>query len=481
MQTVKLPISFGANIAIDEIGLSTHGAVMVDGEADKLGNVHRRPGLELFADVETDRPVTELYWWGGQKVLVAASKYLYETTLMGTTWKFYTVRVYTIAYNGVATYRGSMPITGKKVKFADWGSTLYFTNGSGIYYLTSTFTYSALSDVDIPSNPTHLAILDKYLICNDADTGEFHYSVVTDPTTWNYEWDEAESQPDNAVAIGVKNLRLYLMGARTLELWRDDGSTPFVREFQGYVDSGTIAPYSFIHALDSFIWLDHHRNLVKLQGVTPAIISETLNRYIQSFETVEDAHADYSMIGGQPYYILTFPSEDKTIAVNLATGYWAEWCHWDGEYQRWLGNCVVHAPEWGKVFAGDRKTGKIYTLDSKHFDDNGNIIRTMFRTGHIDHGDSSKRKRSSKLVFEFKRTEDVTTASDPRILVKWRDDGETEWKTPRVLTLDPVGRTKFKASEKRIGRYYNRQYEVALLDSTPLELMSIQETFEFTR
>ena len=350
----------------------------------------------------------------------------------------------------------------------------------------STLEVVEIVDADAPTEVTHPIVFDTYLLANEVDSAYCHYSAVGAPNTWDAEYITAESKPDNLVAQIAENLEIYLMGKKTLEVWYDDGVTPFVRQSQGYVNSGCIAPYSFKLCADVLYWLDQERNVVRMSpdSRTPQVLSVTMNKYIDGFTTVTDALGDYIHVGGRPYYVLTFPTEEKTLVWDIIKSYWYEWGYWNSSeaaYENWLGNCHTIAIGWNKALVGDRSSGKIYTLDPETYDDNSDTLRTLIRTPHINHNSDSIRKRSNRLIFRLKRTEIADSADATSMTIRWRDDGSSDWKNERTVSLTQIGNTEFRGTLNRNGSYYSRQYELVLSDDTPLTLVSVEEDVEYTK
>ena len=468
MPIKKLPINFGANFSIDEVGHSTNGAVLMDGYVDSLGNVNKRFGLTELCDLDTGAKIDGIFWWDRQSCFIAVSG--------GECHKI----TDNIGTNSQIT--GATFATGTRPTFADYGTALYSANGGQIIKIGTGSTMAVLADGDAPTTVTHVATLDKYLIANETSTEKFHFSDVADPDAWTGDFASSESRPDLLVALGVLNLELHLMGKRTLEVYRNDGSTPFVRESQGFVQSGTVAPYTFVLCGTQWLWLDDMRNVMRLVGRTPQVFSNTLNKYIQGFSTVSDALGDYLVIDGRPFYVLHFPIEEKTIVCDLQLNMWYEWGYWDSvnsEHDRFRGNCGAVSPAWNMTVIGDRATGKVYKINSTSYDDDGDDVRMLLRTPQIDQGTSVKRKSSEKLIFRLKKPTGADVVVTPSLSVRWRSDGSTSWNNARTVPLGASGQTEFIGRLRQLGQYTSRQYEVAILSSIPIALVSIEEEFNY--
>jgi len=463
---VKLPISQSIVKAVDEVGLSTHGAAMIDCYVDELGNINRRPGYTELCDLRTSSPVDGLFWWEEKGWAIAVSA--------GNTYKI-------TASNGAKsqiTHDDTDFVSGTRVTFADFGTDIYAANGGKIKKIPSSGNVTDIADADAPTAVTHVAVLDRYLLANESGTGNFHWSDVNAPTTWGANYAEVEAKKDDLAAMIVENLEINLLGYTTLENWYNDGATPFIRSAQGYVSRGTVAPYSFVWlpAQSTFGWLDQNRQVVILQGRTPVSISLTMTKYIQGFSTVDDCISDYMELTGRPYWVLHFPSEAKTLVYDFTSAMWYEWGFWDMTvHERWRGNCFCLAPAWNKALIGDRANGKVYEIDSTEYDDDGRTMTLLIRTAHYNHGTEAKRKFCNSVTFRLKRTEVVSLDDTPDLFIYYRDDGDTSWKIGRAVTLQQVGNTEFRGKISRLGSYYSRQWMLTLSDDFPLCLVSMEE------
>lgn len=472
MPIVKLPINQGLVKAVDEIGLKTHGAAMQDCYVDELENVNRRPGLVELCDLTTAAAVDGLFWWEEQQWVIAVSN--------GNTYKI-------TASDGTfsqITHDDTDFQIGYRTTFADFGTDIYAANGTKIKQIPNAGNVSDMADADAPTAVTHVAVLDRYLLANEDGTGNFHWSNVNAPTTWEANFAEIEARRDDLAAIIVEYLEIYFLGRQTLEVWNNDGSTPFLRLPQGYIPRGTVAPYSFhwVPTENTFSWMDENRQIVLLKERTPRPLSLTMTAYIQGFSTVSDCIGDYIEIAGRPYSIFSFPTEGECLAYDYTAAQWYEWGYWNtgtASYDRFRGNCFVLAPAWNLALVGDRANGKIYKFDTTNYDDDGDILRTMIRTSHLNHGTEEKRKFNNSLTFRVKRTNVVSVDDTPDLLVKYRDNGATGWSNEKTVTLQQVGNTEFRGKLTRCGSYFSRQWQFVLSDAYPLCLVSVEENFDY--
>lgn len=468
MPVAKIPINVGANKDVEEIGLITHGAACMNFYTDSNGNVARAPGIVELCDLGVSARIDGLYWWDRQSKLIAQcnGRHFEITDSSGT----------------FAEISGDTAEAGKKVYYADFGTALYISNGGRIVNIPSSGAAAYVSDVDAPTTVTHVCVLDKYLLALNADEEQVNFSEVLDPDSWAGDWVTPESVPDLTKAIGASSGRLSFVGTGSIEGWRNDGVTPFVKDSAYTVDRGISAPDSFVWIENTWYWLDHERKVVRLNGVTPEPLSLTMNKYIQGFTTVADAIGGYTSFDGRPQYVLTFPTEDKTICFDIYNKSWLELGRWStgtSTYSRFAGNSFAFATAWNLAIVGDKTTGKIYKLDSSNYQDDGNTHRSMLRTASIHHGDPTRLKRSVRLDFYLKKSNVAQESDAAELMVKWRDDGSTDWRDENTVALGRVGATDYFGTVYVCEIYGSRQYELAISDNTPGVIVSMVETFDW--
>ena len=475
MPIKDIPINVGLNKEVDEVGLRTNNAAMQDVYVDDLGGVNRRPGLTELCDLGTSAGVDGIFWWKTQSVVLAVSNgRLFKITANDGT------------FSEISFDSGQFAVTEARVSFADFDTAIYAANGSEVYKIPSTGNAAPLADVDAPTGISHVAFLDRYLLMLQVDTRKIWFSAVGDPDTHEGDYFSKDAQFDELKSLAVANLEAYLLGEATMEVWYNDGSTPFSRLGQGFVQSGTISPHSLAYCdvVSTFVWLDNERKVVMLKGRTPAVLSGSMNAYINGFSTVSDAQGDSVVINGRPYYILSFKTEDKTLVWDFVKEQWYEWGYWNSisaEYERWRGNCYCLCPAWNFSLVGDKSNGKIYKVDPEYFTDAGDTIRMLCQTGHIDREAPGTSKKCKSISVRLKRTQVSEGVAAVQIVVQYRDNGQSTWKTEKTITLSSqTADTAFTARIHQLGKYDTRQWRFIYTDpNVGCSLVQVQEDFDY--
>lgn len=463
----KIALNAGTNKDTEEVGLSTGNTAYLDCVVDDQGVIRRRPGLELLCNV-SHRPIDGLAYWPGQDVLIASSH----------------AELFVIERDGtcINVTGAGVPTAGQPLSFVEYTPTqAYLASGGRIISLAAGGTSAYLSDSDAPTSVSHIAAVNTYLLAGKDGTEQVHWSDVGDPTTWNAEYISAEGKPDTLLAIHENNKLIYLFGARTVQILRDDGVTPFVFEYQGYVSRGAaskdaviLCPYD-----NRFYFLDNTRMVVRLDGLSITPVSASINRYLAEFAAVDDVRASYAQVSGRPYLFFNFPTEQKTLVLDVKNqdAFWSEWHKFDNlanEYSPFIGGATtVYVDQWGASYVGDRVTGNIYRMSHDVYQDNGTTMRTAVRTARINKGTETRRKFCNAVTFRMKKLRSYTGAA-PVITLRYRDNGTEEWTAERTIPVYQQG-GEYKATVRSLGSYYSRQWEIAITDNAPFEIASMEE------
>ena len=350
------------------------------------------------------------------------------------------------------------------------------------FYTTATTSY-LLPNRKAPDQVTHVAVHDTYLICNEVGSGRFHYSQVgAAPVFRSTNFANAESDSDDINAIHVAWREVTLFGRKSVEVWYDDGTTPFSRLEGAYTERGVIAPYS-IQLIDNvWIWLDNHRRFSKMQGRTPVTVSTPFDKVIHGLSRVDDAYSSIIESNGRYFYVVTFPSDKLTLAYDWSANQWFRWGWWNQqfvEHEHFNGRCHAFSPDWGVHLVGDRTTGKVYQIDEKYYTDAGNTIRTIRRTGHVDHG-TSRKKMCKGLQVKLKRGAGDDQGTEPKLMVRWRNDNGL-WSQLHEISLGKIGDNMLYGHLGRgrsLGTYRARQWEFSHTDNSSMILVEAEELVE---
>lgn len=462
MPTVPLPLFTRSYKNADETILTDDAAVQYNGFIDRLEGLNIRPG-EVQA-INSGARSDGMFMWPDKNFIVCVEAGTISLrTVSGETL----VDAYTTSSASLAT--------GEIVSFASNGTYVFMAAGGKINYITNLGVNAEIADVNAPITVTQVAYLDGYILAIDGTTAKFYWSDLNNPTSWSaLSFATAEGAPDILNSMHVVQRQLYLLGTTTTEIWENDGITPFSRISGGLIEIGCGAKNSVVRHDNSLIWLSHTRQFVKFTGTEVKFISERYDKELMNFSTVSDCIGGFIHHDGQEYAVFTFPTENRTLVYNPSIDDWSEWGTWDSTYSTWSEydfRAIVRDLTTGKIFIGKNVPVVACLSSDSRQDLTGAGTTTPFkflrRTGWISNG-SNKAKRAEELSFRAKRGRAGVSDSEPVLMLRYRNDGSSNWSNIREISLGSIGETEHMISLKRLGVYKSRQWEISATDNVPL-------------
>ena len=307
-------------------------------------------------------------------------------------------------------------------------------------------------------------------------------SNLNDGGTWDIlDVATKEAYPDNVACIFADHEDLWVFGdLQSTEIWRGNGAPeglPFQRDPSAVIHYGCGAPYSVCRADNGVAWIagDTARGgpvAFYAQGFQPKRISnvsveQAWSRYSDTSDAVGYSYFDR----GHHYIVWSFPSGGEfgsTWCYDLTAGLWHERLFYDGiRYTRHRAAChafvgleypATSGLQSARHFVGDWENGKIYTMSSDYFDDDGLPIVRLRVAPHL----------SNEQIYQFHHRFqlDIETGNgylDP--VLSWSDDGGhtfTEWKAASTVTPTAFGS---RVLWRRLGKSRDRVYQVQVKSS----------------
>lgn len=472
MPTTKLPIFSPVQRGVDGIELSDENFSLFDGYRTLSGGTTKRPGSKaLFtASAALGVGVDGLFYWAEKDVvMLCGGGDIYQLTYISNT--------------PVVTKLTSTPLLnqGSPVSMAVDGTNLYAANGGKIVYTPVSGTPAYIADLDAPTTVTQIAFLDGYIMAIDA-SNKFYWSDVNAGTSWNaLNFATAAGSPDLISALRVYNREIYLFGQRSIEVWENDGTTPFSRVPGGFIQSGCSAPNAVIEDENSLYWLDENRRLVRFAGKSVERLSTRFDRELQGVSRVSDAIAQKVQISGYVFFVFSFPFSNRTLVYNQTVDDWGEWGKWnlaDANYERWIGSSYCYAERWGLHLIGRRDSLIASQLSSQYATDDNDIIRLARTTGHIDNG-TSKIKQCNEMRFRAKRGAGLSNRT-PKLMLRYKLDNRS-WSNIKEFSLGDIGEYDFVVKDLRRHQYETKQYEFSATDAVDVVFTNAEEDVEVLR
>lgn len=472
-QLAPIPVKGSAQFIAEAITDTDVTPNLYNGYINHLDTPMSMPGLTEFFDVGTAASIDGMYWWESQEALIVVSNgtiYKKTTKDVGTGWA---------AVQGTAT---DLEI-GQKCTFADFDTKLIIANGGKMKVLPDAGGAHDMASVNAPTAVKFVAAYDSYCIALQDVTGYFFWSNLGDPETWDGEFNSAQVNPDTTNAIRTGWGELILTGTKSFEVWRNDGSTPFIPNRSAYSETGVIAPHSLILINGIWCMLTDDRQVVFLEGRVPKSLSKSLNAYIQTFTTINDCRSSMLQIDGRDYLLLTFPTEQKSLLVSLEPDQatrqynWSELANFvDPNWTQFVGQDSVVCSSWNLVVVGGIDDGLVYTLDNTTDSYDTSTIRTLYRTQWIDR-EYQGNKRSYGVRAFFKRLDPDTGTLT--VAFRFRDNGSQTWGSwyETTYTANAIN-TELLRVDGPLGMYHSRQFEFRFSGEPRVALVKADEVIE---
>jgi len=329
---------------------------------------------------------------------------------------------------------------------------------------TTTNAVTAIAAVGFPS-ATNGIQQDGYFIVTKQNSADWQFSGLNAGTLWDIlDIYQADSQPDFLLACISTGRDLWFLGNSTTEVWYNSGD-PFARYQNVFFDKvGCGARGTPLVTPEGLVWLDNHFRVVCVPVGTYQVIPKStfqIDYQIKQLTTKSDARAYWYQGEGHTFYVLTFPTEDKTFELNLTTGFFNTRAS-DADDHRHRGNCSAFFN--GKWIVGDYENGKLYEIDYDTFTENSLAMRAI-RRGQAVHQDR-ERLSHYELEIEFEAGIGLITGqgSDPQAMLRYSDDGGHTWSNERWKSIGKIGEYSKRVKWNRLGQSRSRIYEVVVSD-----------------
>lgn len=436
---------------------------LVNGFVDRDGSMLKRSGRTLFKDLTGANPVSAIY----------------EATKNGDVLTVCNGVIKTMAPNGdLTSWTGDALTAGHPVYFDEDEDDVFCAHGGYPTKLTLSTHVADNLGGNAPSSCTHLVAIKNNLIVNDTSlVGALSYAEKSYGYELSDSWElvSAEANPDPVTGVHRLAQELYGFGSRSVESLYNDGVTPWAPTGAPALDVGGLA-HTMIDVGGTFMWLsvlDGVYSVLTLQKNYGIPVSTPYDRVIQALTDHANARAWLVADQAQPFYVISWPANNFTLAYNLSNKTWSQWSYYSGgTHYCDLLNCAQYVKGWRKQLIGSRSDGKIYEITG--LTDAGGAIQFEYTGPVIDWG-TSEFKYPNGLFFRVKRG-----ATAPTWSVYLRRDGETSWSsaiTPQLWDADAV-HWYYRIS--RLKRYRAYQPKIVHADTaTPFTLVSMEEDFEF--
>lgn len=273
---------------------------------------------------------------------------------------------------------------------------------------------------------------------------------------------------DGIAILEIVHKDVWLLGDQfTTEVWYNVGGADFAftRMPGVFIEHGCAAKYSVAKTDLAIFWLgqDKEGHLLAFIGVgySAQIISTfAVQAEWEGYERVDDAIGFCYQQGGHDFWVLTFPSADKTWVYDLAEKVWHEraWCDDNSNEHRIRANCMAFA--YGEIVVGDFENGKLYALDQTAYTDDGQPILRKRGFPHII--SDANRVQYQRLILNMGvgLAPGLLTSETPNVSLRYSDTRGASWGNPVIKPVGASGQYETTITWWQLGQGRDRVFEV---------------------
>ncbi|ENU45340.1 packaged DNA stabilization protein gp10 [Acinetobacter nosocomialis] len=322
-----------------------------------------------------------------------------------------------------------------------------------------------------------VTFLDSRFIVLNPNSDQIQWSGLLNTKFSALGYATAEASSDKLVRIFTQNGQLWLIGEKTTEIWHSTGNAdqPFLRVSGAYINCGCIAKNSLAQFGMGLIWLSQtdvgDGQIVLTEGYQVKRISNhAMEQEFASYSRLDDAVAYSYQQEGHSFYVLSFPTANKTWCFDGSTGMWHERSYYNSSSQHERHRSQVHCFHKGKHYVGDHTNGIIYELSLDAETDNGRMIMRERTTPVIN-------PKGQRLIFdalEIFVQAGQKVNREPIVMLDWSDDQGQTWSFDQQVTLGKVGEWKKRIIFRRLGQSFNRVFRLRVTDLSRLVITGAQ-------
>ncbi len=273
---------------------------------------------------------------------------------------------------------------------------------------------------------------------------------------------------DGIATLEIVHKDIWLFGDQnTSEVWYNVGGADFAftRMPGVFIEHGCVARDSVAKVDLTVFWLgeDKEGHLLAFVGMnyaaqiisTPAVQAEW-----ESYERVDDAIGFCYQQGGHAFWMLTFPTANRTWVFDLAEKLWHEraWCDDNSNEHRVRANCMAFA--YGKVVVGDFENGKLYALDTGVYTDAGQPILRKRGFPHLIADANRVAYKRLILNLDPGLAPGLLTTQAPEVSLRMSDTRGASFGNPVIKPVGATGQYATVITWWQLGMGRDRVFEV---------------------
>lgn len=391
--------------------------------------------------------------------------------------------LFEVSSDGTHIDRGTIPGSAR-CTFGDDGRNMIICSAGVVQqYTQSSKALITVTDSNIAGSTAVSFLNNKFFYTNvDIASGiDFVVSNVGDGTTASgLNAGAVEDDPGKLIRAYAFEDRMYMFTERTTPIYWNNGDVqPPLVPVEGRVIEkiGLDALHSVAHT-DKFIyWLGDDKMVYRaISGNAQPISSIPIAHAMEGYEVTDDAVGYTFRIEGQNFYVLTFPTENKTWCLSEALGI-DGWFNLSSDTSRGKYNATSHMFIYNKHLLADETNGNLYTLDINAYSNDTLPIQRV-RTLASIHGGlvelPGKRIQMSSFELIMKKGVGLITGQgeDPKIIIEYSTDGGESFKQGQFVKVGRMGQTNLKVKWDNLDSFYDLIIRITTSDPVYYSLQS---------
>lgn len=378
------------------------------------------------------------------------------------------------------------------------GSTLKLTmsknatNTNAADTITITIpVFGQITDPQLTSftGASYVAYIDGWFIITQPNSQTFYTNQPIYSGTYNAIYFALkDGASDNLMAAVDNKELLWLIGERTTEIWYNAGGQyfPFQRLAGTMQQYGCKAVNSISRlksgSEDSLIWLgrsERGENIVlKTKGYSTEVVSTpAISDAISTYTITSDAIGYSYEEDGHEFYVLTFPSADRTWVYDAtvpAQFSWTQRLSYDpyaNSFHRERPNCFMNIG--GMRVVGDYQNGALYQMTRAAYTDAGWPIRCQRRSPFIWDKDNRQRVQMTSLQVEFSPGQGnaINMGSNPQARLRISRDYGTTYGEPIYSAIGAIGNYMNRCIWRKLGWTRGSVAEIEIIDPVKRDIV----------
>jgi len=358
----------------------------------------------------------------------------------------------------------------------------------GYLYNIATQSFTKITDPAFLGSNT-VAYIDGWWIFNQPNTQTFYTNYPVYGTGFNgsyYALKDAAS--DKLMGVIENKEELWLPGERATEIWYNAGGQyfPFQRLIGTMLQIGCKATYSIARLVaqgqEGLMWLGRSERgenvVVRTRGFTAEIVSTpAVSNAISTYPITSDAIAYTYQKDTHEFYVLTFPTADKTWVYDASVPIqyaWTQRLSYDpyaDQFHRHRSNCFMNFG--GMRIVGDYQNGTLYQLTRSAYSDAGWPLKARRRSPYIWNRESRERVFMSSLQVDFSPGQGTSSGlgSDPQAQLRISRDYGTTYGPPNKAPMGKIGEYLNRCMWRKLGFSRGAVAEIEVIDPVPRDIV----------